>query len=289
MSRYRSAISTRMTAGSGNPPGCAGCGEDVPEEVAPPLAPVSVTVTIDDAPAEDVSVRFVPTGSSTGEGAFVMTDATGRYELIYRTGDKGIPAGEYSVVFSKLVQPDGSPIPPGPPPAGPSPTPTFSSATSSDGHSSTTGSSTPRCATSRPPRRGTTSISGRRRSFSKSPSASAGTSTANTSASSPTAAMMRPTASISAPASTIWSAPTARSASASAGASTMTPPHSSPTSASASSSEFPARAGCASQRQASGNAPTSHTSLCNHPPDGELARPPAASAAASPSRSSTLS
>lgn len=90
-----------------------GCGEDVPEEVVPELVPVTGVVTLDGEPAEGVSVMFSPTGSTTGNGAFAMTDASGRYTLKYHSGAEGVPVGEYNVLFSKFVQQDGSPIPPG--------------------------------------------------------------------------------------------------------------------------------------------------------------------------------
>lgn len=91
----------------------AGCGEDVPEEVVPPLQPVSGTVKLDGEPAAGVSVNFVPAGQGSTNGAIGATDASGKYSLTYRTGDPGIPAGEYNVLFTKFVQPDGTPIPAG--------------------------------------------------------------------------------------------------------------------------------------------------------------------------------
>lgn len=94
--------------------GFMGCGGDeVAPEVVPPLQPVSGVVTLDGEPAQGVSVVFVPSGTSTGNGATAMTDASGKYELLYRTGDKGIPAGDYKVLFSKMLKPDGSPLAPG--------------------------------------------------------------------------------------------------------------------------------------------------------------------------------
>lgn len=90
----------------------AGCGEDVPTEEVPPLQPVSGTVTVDGEPVQGVAITFVPT-TGTGNGAYGATDASGKYDLQYRTGEPGIPAGEYMALFTKVVQPDGSPIPEG--------------------------------------------------------------------------------------------------------------------------------------------------------------------------------
>lgn len=90
-----------------------GCGEKVPVEKAPPLAPVSGKVTMDGQPAPGVAVTFTPIGQTSGNGAYGSTDSEGNFKLQYRTGDAGVPPGDYAVVFSKLTQPDGSPIPEG--------------------------------------------------------------------------------------------------------------------------------------------------------------------------------
>lgn len=91
----------------------SGCLDKVPDEKVPGLQTVTGTVTLDGQPAPNVAVVFMPAPGSTGNGANGSTDASGKYSLVYRTGDAGIPAGEYVVVFSKMVQPDGSPIPEG--------------------------------------------------------------------------------------------------------------------------------------------------------------------------------
>ena len=90
-----------------------GCSEGVPPEEVPPLQPVSGKVTLDGQPAAGVSVSFTPTDGASGNGAYASTDESGSYTLQYRTGDPGIPAGEYAVTFIKMAQPDGSPIPEG--------------------------------------------------------------------------------------------------------------------------------------------------------------------------------
>lgn len=77
----------------------------------PPLVPVSGTVTMDDKPLSGAIVTFVPSGSTRGDGANGFTDASGKYELVYRGNDKGVPTGEYRVVVTKLLMPDGSDFP----------------------------------------------------------------------------------------------------------------------------------------------------------------------------------
>ena len=90
-----------------------GCSGGVEPEEVPPLQPVTGKVTLDGQPAAGVAVSFAPAGGTTGNGAYASTDESGSYSLQYRTGDPGIPAGEYEVSFSKMAQPDGSPIPEG--------------------------------------------------------------------------------------------------------------------------------------------------------------------------------
>lgn len=94
--------------------GCLlGCGGGGDVEEVPPLEKVSGSVTLDGQPVPGISVTFVPAGTAQGSGAYGQTDAEGQYTLTYRTGDPGIPEGSYVVLFSKMAQPDGSPIPEG--------------------------------------------------------------------------------------------------------------------------------------------------------------------------------
>jgi hypothetical protein len=67
----------------------------------PDRVPVSGTVTLDGEPVEGVSVMF-------GTGGFGETDASGRYEAGSGAGEKGVPAGDYTVTCEKWVMPDGS-------------------------------------------------------------------------------------------------------------------------------------------------------------------------------------
>ena len=76
--------------------GCAGESSDAPQ-----LVPVDGTVKLDGEPLAGASVMFG--GVSVGE-----TDANGHYELTYQGKEKGVPAGEHSVVVERWVMPDGS-------------------------------------------------------------------------------------------------------------------------------------------------------------------------------------
>ena len=87
-----------------------GCGGGAPAEKVPPLEPVSGKVMLDGQPAVGVSVTFFP--MEKGNPATATTDETGAYKLKHRTGAEGTPEGNYQVLFSKMTQADGSPIPP---------------------------------------------------------------------------------------------------------------------------------------------------------------------------------
>ncbi|MDA1163801.1 MAG: carboxypeptidase-like regulatory domain-containing protein [Planctomycetota bacterium] len=87
-----------------------GCSKGVPE-FAKDLVAVSGTVTMDSKPLEGAMVTYIaqdgPSRSSTA-----MTDASGQYSMTTPTAGEGILPGAYTVIISKLLMPDGSPIPP---------------------------------------------------------------------------------------------------------------------------------------------------------------------------------
>jgi len=85
----------------------AGCGGRDPN--LPDLVPVAGVVTLDGKPVSAASVWFVPTGSTRGGGSTGYTDEKGQYELKAQHGGSGAPVGQYQVVISKMVMPDGSP------------------------------------------------------------------------------------------------------------------------------------------------------------------------------------
>ncbi|WP_417382437.1 hypothetical protein [Gimesia sp.] len=89
-----------------------GCGGSV-AEFEGTLVPVTGNVTINDAPAEGMSIAFLPDKSTNtpGTGAYAVTDSSGKFSLMHRTGEPGVEAGNYKVVFSKYEMPDGSAIP----------------------------------------------------------------------------------------------------------------------------------------------------------------------------------
>jgi hypothetical protein len=91
--------------------GCGGGGV-APLEV-PPLHPVSGTVKLDGKPEAGIAVTYYPAANNKGNGGSGTTDESGEFTLKFRDGQEGIPAGDYVVMFSKLTQKDGSPIPEG--------------------------------------------------------------------------------------------------------------------------------------------------------------------------------
>jgi hypothetical protein len=71
-------------------------------------APVSGVVTFDGQPMSGAIVTFVPMGATTGNGGVGVSDDSGKFTMKTHDGGEGIPEGEYKVVVSKFVNPDGS-------------------------------------------------------------------------------------------------------------------------------------------------------------------------------------
>ena len=86
-----------------------GCGPGGPK-----LTPVSGTVTLNGSPLAGATVTFLPRDGTPGFGGVGKTDASGVYSLRGSRDDaRGIPPGEYRVVLSKRLMPDGSEVPAG--------------------------------------------------------------------------------------------------------------------------------------------------------------------------------
>ncbi len=90
-----------------------GCGSGPTE----PLASATGLVTLDNRPIEGVSITLIPKeGSSFGRISYAVTDGEGRFELQTSPTQKGAIIGTHWVQLIKMVQEDGSPIPPDAPP-----------------------------------------------------------------------------------------------------------------------------------------------------------------------------
>ena len=83
--------------------GCGGVSDS-----RPPVMPVKGTVLLDGKPLSGAMISFIPIGETRGAGGGARTDTAGRYELTSAHGDKGAPLGQYKVIVSKSVMPDGS-------------------------------------------------------------------------------------------------------------------------------------------------------------------------------------
>lgn len=78
----------------------------------PALTPVTGIVTLDDKPLAGAMVKILPDGNTEGHGGFGKTGDDGRYEITpQRLTGKGLLPGQYKVIVSRLVTPDGKPLP----------------------------------------------------------------------------------------------------------------------------------------------------------------------------------
>lgn len=77
------------------------------------VVPASGKVTVDGKPVEGISVSLVPQDGVVGRGGYGVTDASGAFDVTSVEGQDGVAEGKYKVLFQKLAQPDGSPIPEG--------------------------------------------------------------------------------------------------------------------------------------------------------------------------------
>lgn len=87
-----------------------GCGQDR-DPTLPDLVPVSGAVSLDGNPLANASVYFKPVGTTMGTGSTAITDEAGKYRLSTLHDGVGAPVGEYQVVITKVVMPDGSEFP----------------------------------------------------------------------------------------------------------------------------------------------------------------------------------
>src|SRR5437773_4075322 len=79
----------------------AGCGGDGPK-----LTPVSGVVKVDGKPYPNAMVSFQPTGGkdpmNPGKGSMGITDAQGRFTLVYGGSENGAVVGKHTVRISTL-------------------------------------------------------------------------------------------------------------------------------------------------------------------------------------------
>lgn len=91
---------------------CLGCGGGKSLKV-PELVPVKGKITLDGKPLESAQVLFQPKGGTAGQGAYASTAEDGSFTLKYNSGQEGCPKGEYVIMITKLLTPDGKAVPAG--------------------------------------------------------------------------------------------------------------------------------------------------------------------------------
>jgi hypothetical protein len=89
--------------------GFVGCSETTSAN----LVPVTGNVTMDGKPLAGASITFTGVGNTPGLGGVGVTDEAGNFEVSHFRAGKGLDAGDYKVMISKLVMSDGAPIPAG--------------------------------------------------------------------------------------------------------------------------------------------------------------------------------
>jgi len=85
----------------------AGCSGPPDETVA-----AGGVVHLDGKPVDGVTVSLVPQQGVRGRGGYGVTDAEGKFTFSSGPETIGVMAGTYRVLFQKMRQKDGSPIPP---------------------------------------------------------------------------------------------------------------------------------------------------------------------------------
>jgi hypothetical protein len=88
----------------------AGCG------TGDGLVSVAGTVTVNNQPAGNAAVTFIPLAGTPGNGGTALADSSGRYEIMNAQGQKGLPPGKYKVTISRRLNADGSTPDPNVPP-----------------------------------------------------------------------------------------------------------------------------------------------------------------------------
>jgi hypothetical protein len=82
---------------------------------AGPLVPVEGIVSLDGKPLGAADVMFIPQGETPGQAAVARTGADGKFELLSADRkQKGTAVGNYQVIVSKKVKPDGTDYVPDP-------------------------------------------------------------------------------------------------------------------------------------------------------------------------------
>jgi len=79
---------------------CFGCGQKLPPGM-PPLNPCTITVNMEGKPVEKVMVRLV-SADQLHWGCSGITDSSGKASLVTDGKYKGVPAGKYKVLLTRI-------------------------------------------------------------------------------------------------------------------------------------------------------------------------------------------
>jgi hypothetical protein len=75
----------------------------------PKLVRAAGFVTLDGKPLGSADVMFIPQGETKGNGGVGRTGSGGNFDIqSHDRKDIGLPTGQYKVIVSKLVKPDGT-------------------------------------------------------------------------------------------------------------------------------------------------------------------------------------
>ena len=85
--------------------GCAKSG------VSGPSANITGKISLQGKPVAGAMVQFIPADKGGVPGS-ARTDADGHYQLVSAKGMAGVTPGEYKVVISRILGPDGKELPP---------------------------------------------------------------------------------------------------------------------------------------------------------------------------------
>ncbi|WP_406698611.1 carboxypeptidase-like regulatory domain-containing protein [Singulisphaera sp. Ch08] len=86
--------------------GAIGCG-DKGQKSTLPLTITSGKVTLNGKPLPEAELEFIPVGDTKGQGGAAVTNEDGRYMATTPFGEEGLIAGDYKVIVSKRVLPEG--------------------------------------------------------------------------------------------------------------------------------------------------------------------------------------
>ncbi|MCA8984384.1 MAG: carboxypeptidase regulatory-like domain-containing protein [Planctomycetaceae bacterium] len=91
----------------------SGCSSGVQKYVPEKLVPVTGTISIDGTPVAGVTLSFIPQSGTSGKGGYAVSDESGHFIAKDYSHSDGLEPGSYYVTFSRLLMPDGKPIPEG--------------------------------------------------------------------------------------------------------------------------------------------------------------------------------